>query len=253
MPHSASGGAATTIAAALERRHAWLDGPGVPLAEAATRAAATRAIAADFPAFERARDMLIGRVPADRVPPNARRLCDVLAAAHLVVPAGRFFEPATPAVHRYLRGGWLEEYIGLAADAAGADEVRIGQVLGWRAGAYEGRNEIDTIARFGARLVFASAKALRSRLDAGDVVHRDRLMEALQEADNLVDHFGDAHAAVLLVVTTDLVDEARHAVRYEQLHGKAAALGVQLVGLENLAWGDLVARFRRCAGPRDAP
>lgn len=236
-----------TIAAALDRRGAWLDGPGTPLDEALTRATATRAIAADFPAFERMREMLLGRAAAERATPAQRHLHDVLAAVDLVAAQGRFWEPTSALAHRYLRGGWLEEYIGLAADAAGADEVRIGQVLGWRAGPFEGRNEIDTIARFGARLVFASAKALRSRLDTGDVAHRDRLMEALQEADNLVDHFGDARSAVLLVVTTDLVDESRRAVRYEQLHGKAAALGVQLVGLEGLGWTDLVARFRLCA------
>jgi hypothetical protein len=233
-----------SIAALIARRDAWLDGGGTPLAEAEARAAATRAIAADFPAFERARDALIGRVAARgaTLPPALIR---VLAAAHVIAPEGHTWQPASAEAHRYLRGGWLEEYIGLAASAAGADEVRIGQVLGWRAAAYEGRNEIDAIARFGGRLVFASAKALRSRLDAGDIGHRERLMDALQEADNLVDHFGDSGSAVLLVVTTDLVDEARHAVRYAQLHGKAAALGVQLVGLEGLGWDALVARFRQ--------
>jgi len=234
-----------SIASLIARRDAWLDGMGTPLAEAEARAAATRAIAADFPAFERARDGLIGRVAArgaGALPPALGR---ALAAAHVIAPVGHAWQPASAEAHRYLRGGWLEEYIGLAAQAAGADEIRIGQVLGWRAAAYEGRNEIDTIARFGGRLVFASAKALRSRLDAGDIGHRERLMDALQEADNLVDHFGDAASAVLLVVTTDLVDEARHAVRYAQLHGKAAALGVQLVGLEGLGWDALVARFRQ--------
>lgn len=236
-----------SIAAALERRGAWFDGAGIPLAEAEHHAIATRAIAADFPSFERARDRLIGRAPAEHASPAERRLFNTLAAVDLVAAEGRFWQPTSASAHRYLRGGWLEEYIGLAAAAAGADEVRIGQVVGWRAREFEGCNEIDTIARFGARLVFASAKALRSRLDAGDVGHRDRLMEALQEADNIVDHFGDPTSAVLLVVTTDLIDEARRAVRYEQLHGKAAALGVRLVGLEGLGWTAMVARFRNLA------
>lgn len=235
-----------TIAAELQRRGARFDGPGTPLAEAKARAVPTRAIAADFPGFERVRDMALGRVAADRATFPQRRLIDALAGAGLIAAEGRFWQPTTAAAQRYLRGGWLEEYVGLAADAAGADEVRIGQVLRWRVGEFHGQNEIDAIARFGARLVFVSAKAVRSRFDAGDIGQRERLMEALQEADNLVDHFGDARSAVLLVVTADLVDEPRRAVRYEQLHGKAAALGVQLVGLEGLDWTGLVARLSHC-------
>jgi hypothetical protein len=74
---------------------------------------------------------------------------------------------------------------------------------------------------------------------------RERLMDALHEADNLADHFAPDSAIVALAVTTDLVDERIRSVRYEQLHGKASALGVHPLSGESLNWPILLKALRR--------
>ncbi|TBW39024.1 hypothetical protein EYW49_07795 [Siculibacillus lacustris] len=238
------------IEARLRRHGAWFADRGLDLSRATARADATTAIAAHFPTFERVRDVATGCVAGPLAGPAEVALArQLVACGVLVVDGGGVFSPSAEA-DRYLRGGWLEEHLGLCALAAGADEVRIGQKLGWIAQGFEGENEIDTIARFADRLVFVSAKALRSRLDDGGPRHRARLMEALQEADNLIDHFGEATSAVALVVTTDLWDERRGEPRYEQLHGKAAALGVALVPLEWIDRERLVARLAELGAGR---
>jgi hypothetical protein len=233
------------IESLLRRRGAWFSEEGTDLAEARARDAATVAVAAAFPVFERIRDVVMGRDDDALGDRAARELSATLLRAGVVdVDADGLFSP-TASTDRYLCGGWLEEHVGLSALEGGADEVRIGQKIGWTAAGFRGENEIDTIARFGERLVFVSAKGFRSRLEDGDVRHRERLMDALQEADNLVDHFGDSDSAVALVVSTDLWDERAHRPRYEQLHGKAAALGVALVTLELIERGALAERLRR--------
>lgn len=237
------------IEARLRRRGAWFADGGLDWHRAAGRAAATRAIAESFPIFERLRDAVTLRADVVFADTASSALIDALVADGVLVEDGGLFSPDAD-TDRYLRGGWLEEHIGLAARAAGADEVRIGQKVGWIAKGFEGENEIDTIARFGERLVFVSAKGLKSRLADGDTRHRERLMDALQEADNLVDHFGEPTSVVALVVTTDLWDEHRREPRYEQLHGKAAALGVTLVTLENVALEPLTATLAKLGAAR---
>lgn len=232
------------IEARLRKRGAWFVDRGLEFDRAVDRAPASKAVAANFPVFEHVRDAVVRMEDVVFSDPAALTLLDELLACAILVEDGTLAS-ASADTDRYLRGGWLEELIGLAAIDAGADEVRIGQKVGWIAKGFEGENEIDTIARFGDRLVFVSAKALRSRLADGDVRHRERLMEALQEADNLVDHFGDPNSAVALVVTTDLWDERSREPRYEQLHGKAAALGVRLVTLETVQFESLVDILRK--------
>ena len=74
-----------------------------------------------------------------------------------------------------------------------------------------------------------------------DRKHRNRLMDAVHEADNLGDHFGKPGERVAVLVTTDLFDEDRNSVRYNALMGKAAILDVQIIALEDLGWDKLVA------------
>lgn len=229
----------------LRRRGAWLSEPDADLEIARRRDTATRAVAEAFPIFERIRDVALGRRSAPLTDGATRVLTGVLRSAGLIDIDRDGAFPVSDAAERWLRGGWLEEHVGLSALDAGADEVRIGQRLGWTAGGFRGENEIDTIARFGERLVFVSAKAFRSRLEDRNAGHRERLMEALQEADNLVDHFGSEDSTVALVVSTDLWDERAHRPRYEQLHGKAAALGVALVTLESLERSALAEKLRK--------
>ena len=151
---------------------------------------------------------------------------------------------ANAEARRYLTGGWLEEYVAAAVDEAGANEVYCSQRISWQAGGFRGVNEIDVLARFGERLFFCSCKALKSRLEPNDARTRERLTAALHEADNLTDHFAPSGAIVALAVTTDLFDERNAAVRYEPLHGKAAALGVNILSAEKLAWPVLVREIK---------
>ena len=94
------------------------------------------------------------------------------------------------------------------------------------------------------RLAFVSCKALRSELDVNDKKLRNRLMDAVHEADNLAGHFGRQGETVAVVVTTDLFDEMKNAPRYQALMGKAAVLDVRVIALEELVWGRLVDAMR---------
>ena len=144
---------------------------------------------------------------------------------------------------RFLRGGWLEWMTREALLRAGADEALCCQRLEWRVDGYYGRNEIDAIGRMGERLVFVSCKAAKSVLgQQGN--QRSQLMRYLHETDNLYDHFGRQGDQAVLVVTTDLIEEARNnRARYPALFGKARVLDVHLVTLEDLQWNRFVTRL----------
>ena len=145
---------------------------------------------------------------------------------------------------RFLRGGWLEWMTREALLRAGADEALCCQRVDWRVDGYHGRNEIDAIGRRGERLVFVSCKAAKSVLRQQGK-QRSQLMDYLHETDNLYDHFGREGDQGVLVVTTDLIDEARNnRARYPALFGKARALDVHLITLEDLEWNRFVARLR---------
>jgi hypothetical protein len=228
-------------------RGARLAGGQLDIDRAKARAKVTSAIAVAFPLFEYVRDLVVSGQGRELVSPAAKRLLDELCIAGIVVPNNNTFHPSSTDAKRYLRGGWLEEHVGLSALAAGADEVLIGPKVCWNAGKYRGENEIDTIARFGERLIFVSAKALYSRLGASGSANRQRLISALYEANNLIEHFGTADSAVALVTSTDLWDEGIDQPRYEQLFGKAAALNVELISLESLEPGALASRLAKLA------
>lgn len=227
------------IRARLRARGAWLVEAGEgPADEARRRAELSRAIAEAYPDFEAIRDVALGR--AEHFTLRDVALLKALEDAGLVELRAGYPTASGPVARRYLSGGWLEELVFVAAEAAGADEALVGQRVCWRADGHDGENEIDVLARFGERLAFFSCKALAAELERDDQAHRKRLMSALDEADNLMDHFGGPQDKAALVVSTDLfVEELRH-VRYEQLHGKAAALRVSLISLERLGWTELV-------------
>ncbi len=227
------------IRARLRARGAWLVEAGEGGMEGARRRAGlSRAIADAYAAFEAMRDVALGRAERPRM--HDAPLQRLLVTHGLVEARGGLLIAADAAARRYLSGGWLEELVFLAAEAAGADEALVGQRVRWRAGGHEGENEIDVLARFGERLAFFSCKALAADLERDDPAHRKRLMSALDEADNLMDHFGGPQDTAALVVSTDLFAEEARVARYQQLHGKAAALRVSLISLERLGWADLV-------------
>jgi Domain of unknown function (DUF1887) len=236
----------------LERRGAWFKGEEPDYALALARQDITRAIAADYPSFEKVRDTLqrtaeaLSRkleVPEEVFTSDQKYLLELLQKHELASrnSKGDFIPLDDPDVRRYMSGIWLEELAWLAATEAGADEAVFGQVLGWNVKGFSGENEIDLIARRNKHLCFISCKALRSFLDIQDRKHRNRLMDAVHEADNLIDHFGQSGDRVAVLVTTDLFDELRGTVRYNALMGKAAVLDVRIIALEDLSWARLVA------------
>ncbi len=202
----------------------------------------TRDIASNYPAFEGLRDTLLQRRAVNLTAVHLQLLKSI-GELGLAQCSGEKWYVGDSASRRYLTGGWLEEYVALAIEEIGADEVLIGQKISWQVGEFVGENEIDVLARFGDRLFMCSCKALKSVLLPDDARTRERLMDALHEADNLADHFSPSGGVVALAVTTDLVDERLCSARYQQLHGKAAVLGVGLITLEHMPWAALTRRL----------
>ena len=237
----------TSIEALLSQRGAWLKGTAGDAAAALNRARLTRLISHHYEDFEALRDRMFGaKAQAEpsisliqTLPPDARMICETMYEFGLVAMAEDRLVVSDTLARRYLTGGWLEELAWLAAHDAGAEEAVFGQVVGWEVQGFKGENEIDLILRRGKTLGFVSCKALRSQFDSTDKKHRNRLMDAVHEADNLADHFGREGERVAVLITTDLIDEARNQPRYMALMGKAAVLDVRIISLEQLAMDKL--------------
>jgi len=150
-------------------------------------------------------------------------------------------------VEIYLKGAWLEELAWHAILQAGADAATFGQQLYWNSGGFSGQNEIDVIARKGEKLIFISCKTRPPLpLDRNRANYRKDFKHNLAEADNYQDHFGKEGDIVILLNTRDLFDEYNGGQsRYEDIMGKAHALDVQLIGLEDLPYDRLVSRFKK--------
>ena len=242
-----------TIDSILEQRGAWLKATHGDPKIAKANAELSRLIADNYSLFEKVRDQVfkatedyVRRVPIDAPVLNGAELAFLAQVEHFGMIIR---EPSGKAIcetkgKRYLSGGWLEELAWLAAIEAGADEAIFGQVIGWKVKEFTGENEIDLIIREGDRLGFVSCKALRSELEMQDRKHRNRLMDAVHEADNLCDHFGKPGEKVAVLVTTDLYDEIKAAPRYNALMGKAAVLDVEIIPLEGISWAKLVAAIQ---------
>lgn len=242
-----------TISSLLKHRNAWLKGESGDTGGATRRAGLSRHISLNYAQFEEVRDHILAatdslsrnaKVSVQPLGPECAGLVEDLIRHTMTfrAPGGELMADAEG--RRYLSGGWLEELAWLAAMEAGADEALYGQLLGWKVREYTGENEIDLIARKGGELSFVSCKALRSELDIHDRKHRNRLMDAVHEADNLTDHFGRDGERVAVLVTTDLFDELRGVARYNALMGKAAVLDVRIIPLEELDWDRLVLAMR---------
>ncbi len=242
----------SSIEMLLQRRGAWLKGMKSDQAGAKQRESLSRMIADDYIRFENLRDLMFNLAAANTREehdvifenPGLVRLIDQMERVGLIHKGPLGGVGLDTKARRYLSGGWLEELVWLAAVDAGAHEALFGQVVGWQVKDYSGENEIDLIMRHGDKLAFVSCKALRSRLDIQDKKHRNRLMDAVHEADNLSDHFGQQGEKVAVVLTTDLFDELKNMPRYQALMGKAAVLDVRVIALEELVWIKLVDAFR---------
>ena len=235
-----------SISSLLEKRGAWLKGQGGDQATARRRHALTRGIAGQYAVFERVRDWMLhfSHEMHDLSFAEAETANELLARLDehgLLKHDASLPHPANVPGKRFISGGWLEELAYLAAIEAGADEALFGQQVSWSAGGFSGENEIDLIVRQAATLGFVSCKALRSEMNPEDRKQRNRLMDAVHEADNLADHFGQPGERVAMLVTTDLFDELKGVPRYQALMGKAAVLDVRIIPLEELAWERVVA------------
>lgn len=141
-------------------------------------------------------------------------------------------------VQNYLSGGWLEEYVYLAYEAAGFDEAYFGQEIDWSVSGVHGSNEIDVIARRGSVLSFCSCKSIKTHKGK---THSEQLRSFLNEADYWNIHFADDQGRALVVVTADFIDEMRsNRHRYPQLIARASILDVSIASLEMLKWDKLV-------------
>jgi Domain of unknown function (DUF1887) len=234
-----------TIESLLKTRGAWLKGRPPEMATVRARSEMTRTISRNYRLFEEVRDRVLRNTDSflrhleivpETISPEGHNLVRDLLDHKIVLREDHGHEICEAEGRRYMSGGWLEELAWLAAADGGADEAVFGQVLGWTVKGYTGENEIDLIMRKGDKLGFVSCKALRSELDIHDRKHRNRLMDALHEADNLADHFGRDGDGVAILVSTDLIDEAKGAVRYNALMGKAAVLNVRIIPLEEMAF-----------------
>ncbi len=233
-----------SIAEILEDRGAFLKGRPGDEDVARAREPLLKAIEHNYTLFEPLRDKLLtkaGLPEEEAVARDLAGLIDRMLSHELLVRDDGIIMARNAAARRFLSGGWLEELAWLAAMEAGADEAIFSQVLGWKVGDFYGENEIDVIVRKGDSLGFVSCKALQSQFNSENRKHRNRLMDALHEADNLCDHFGREGERVGILVTTDLIDEARNQPRYMALMGKAAVLDVRIIPLEELEWDPLVA------------
>jgi hypothetical protein len=238
-----------SIEALLSARGAWLKGDTGDQEEALSRKSLTRMIADNYQLYEEVRDRIFRATESfmrhveiipETLPEMGHTLVGEMLKHRVVVKEEHGHEICEVAGRRYLTGGWLEELAWLSAVDAGAEEAFYGQVIGWSVKGFTGENEIDLIMRKGGNMGFVSCKALRSELDMHDRKHRNRLMDAVHEADNLADHFGKPGECVAVLVTTDLHDEIRGVPRYNALMGKAAVLDVRLISLEELGYDKLV-------------
>ena len=237
-----------TIESILKGRNAWLKGQPPELQAVRERGDMTQIISSNYRVFEEVRDRILRNTDSflrhveiipETLSPEGHALVNELLNHGIILREDRGHEVCEAQGRRYLSGGWLEELAWLAAIAAGADEALFGQVVGWSVKGYSGENEIDLIMREGDRLGFVSCKALRSQLDMQDRKHRNRLIDAVHEADNLIDHFGRAGDKVAILVSTDLFDEVRGVARYNSLMGKAAVLDVRIIPLEEMGFDKL--------------
>lgn len=190
---------------------------------------------------------------------DGRRVRAYLEDAGLLLPrCGGGINPASHAADLFLRGGWLEEYAWMAFLRAGADAAVFHQPIHWRVDRFEGDNEIDVIVRIGDRLAFVSCKAMRPQPHAANSQnYRATLINFLNEIDAAQDQYGYPWDSAFLFTTTAFKDDGAGGSRFESVLGKARALDVYVLGLEDLPWRHLfpymtkvVQELRAEEGPR---
>jgi len=198
-------------------------------------------IAENFAAYDHLRRNMMHKTRVDGGKVDGVR--DYLAKVGLIHTKGG--GPPRPASHDadvFLRGQWLEEYAWTAFCRAGADAVTFHQQVHWEIDEFCGDNEVDVIARIGDRLAFVSCKAMRPYpAPSGGQNYRGALVNFLNEIDNAQDQFGYPWDSAFLFTTAALqADAGSDEPKYGSLLGKARALDVYVLGLEELPWRRLL-------------
>jgi len=237
----------TTIDTLLARREARrINAPG-KVALARQRLPHSRFLAEHFTAYDALRHHLFNpdNHPMVVAPRQARPVIDYLTALGWINTDGAMVWrlAAIEGLRIYLSGGWLEELVYCAHEAAGVDEAYFSQEIEWNVNGIVGKNEIDVLARRGDVLSFTSCKTLRAyRKGIGYV---DQLRTFLAEADYWNIHFAEDKGRALLIVTADFLDELHNdAPRYPLLLARASVLDVSVAGLEMLSWDSLIEAVR---------
>jgi len=112
-----------SIVELLRDRNVWLEDPVSKPEDFQHRVELTRRIAAAYPLFEHLRDGLLQRGNFPEITPLSRPLLEALENHGLAVPQGCYWIAGGSEAKKYLSGGWLEEYVAHAVQAAGADET----------------------------------------------------------------------------------------------------------------------------------
>jgi len=204
-----------------------------------------RFIAENFEDYDHLRRNMMHKARSD-----AKRVANVrdyLEGAGLIyAKSGGAIKPVSHDADMFLRGQWLEEYAYMAFCRARADAVTFHQQVHWEIDQYQGNNEIDVIARVGDRLSFVSCKALRPYpTPSGGQSYRSALVNFLNEIDNAQDQFGYPWDTAFMFTTTALqaavgAKGSSNETPYGSLLGKARALDVYVLGLEDLPWRRLL-------------
>lgn len=232
----------STVDSLLQKRGVSRFGVAGDKALARSRMQASRFLAEHFAAYDSLRAHLFHpeHFPVYEASPEGREVTRQLVELGWIEPSGAqtWALGHDIKIRSYLAGGWLEEYVFLAHEAAGSDEVYFAQQVEWKVGNVIGKNEIDVIARRGDILSFTSCKAIQADKTQA---HMAQLRGFITETDYWNIHFANDQGRALLVVTADFIDElSRNSLRYPQLMARASILNVTVASLESLSWSKIV-------------
>jgi len=125
----------------------------------------------------------------------------------------------------FLRGFWFEEYVYMAAKAAGADEVALNVIGQWDAqGKKPPRNEFDVMIGKGNRLFFISCKTRNPNVKVGsEGIGKEFLYELDSLGDQALGLFGKKMLASARPVTDEYVKK------------RAKVMGIKILDRNDLA------------------
>lgn len=173
----------------LKQGLARVDQPVGNAEKAISRQRLTHFIASHYVPFNVLRNYLYGSAKSQNtLTVEARKFADFLIAEKLLDYHKGFYQCANSNdVSRYLRGGWLEEYIFLCLREAGADESYYSLPILWGENNPPSCFEIDAAACHADNVVFASCKAANPWPKDGTSTQLRRFMSEALSWEQLFD------------------------------------------------------------------